>query len=178
MARNLPRHEAVTLIQLRAGNTRLNTFLKCISLRGDSLYDCGPGPEAVRHYLLYCRQRTDLRVDMIARASQRDGDLSYMLGRRSWILDWSGRRIDGEVGNWRPALPVVLAPCSCIRAWGKDKSSSLGLENPSCLQFGATVKNHSVDLSTRLIVRVGHVSRTLEAGNRLPGPHPSGVPSR
>lgn len=46
---------------------------------------------------------------MIQEAGRRYGDLSYMLGARSWQERPDGTNIDGERKEWMPNLRVVRA---------------------------------------------------------------------
>ena len=103
----LTRLEAHVLAQLRTGHSKLRDFLTRIGAETSDQCECGQGKEDRRHFLFHCPRYEHLRGDMITKAGQRYGDLSYMLGGRSSHQNADGSSRDGPVEKWKADLTVV-----------------------------------------------------------------------
>ncbi|KJZ70622.1 hypothetical protein HIM_09977 [Hirsutella minnesotensis 3608] len=77
------RQEADTLVQLRTGMSRLNTFLHRIGATDSDLCDCGQEPETTDHFLFRYARWGEEREIIVKTARNRFGDLSYFLGGKT-----------------------------------------------------------------------------------------------
>ncbi|MAD87284.1 MAG: hypothetical protein CL912_30355 [Deltaproteobacteria bacterium] len=103
----LSRAESQVLSQLRTGHSKIRGFLARIGVAESDQCECGQGREDTRHFLFHCRRYQHLRGDMIMEGKRRYGDLSYMLGGRSSLLNPDGSSPDGPIDKWKPNLTVV-----------------------------------------------------------------------
>lgn len=103
----LTRTEAQALAQLRTGHSKLRGFLARIGAEGTDQCECGQGKEDTRHFLFHCQRYQHLRGDMIKEGGERYGDLSYMLGGRSFYQGPDGSSPDGPIEKWKPNLIAV-----------------------------------------------------------------------
>ena len=75
--------EASTLVQLRTGMARLNSYLHRIGVSDTDHCECGRGKETVKHFLFLCPRWDHLRAHLLQQVGARVGDISFCLGGRS-----------------------------------------------------------------------------------------------
>jgi ribonuclease HI len=104
----LTRIQAATLVQLRTGHNRLNTFLHRIGSTDSNLCNCTDGPETVEHFLFYCARWDHLRDEMRTAMGERFGELSHALGGKTPQPSTEDRPTDSKI-HWKPDMEVVKA---------------------------------------------------------------------
>jgi len=112
--------QASILIQARTGHCRLNQYLSRIGMVDDAKCSCGIDDETIRHILCVCPLWAEQRITLQAAASERRGDVSYLLGGWSKRKDAnSGKFIDGEKDKWKPDITVVKAIIQFLQETGR-----------------------------------------------------------
>jgi hypothetical protein len=104
----LSRIQAATLVQLRTGHNRLNTFLHRIGSTDSNLCNCTDGPETVEHFLFYCARWDHLRDEMRTAMGERFGELSHALGGKTPQPSTEDRPTESKI-HWKPDMEVVKA---------------------------------------------------------------------
>lgn len=110
----LNRKEAKTLVQLRTGMSRLNSYLNKIGAVDSDLCACGQASETVEHFLFRCTQWTAMREGMNQCTESRRGNLSFFLGGKS--------RSDSD--QWQPDMKAVQAVIKYAMATGRLEPES------------------------------------------------------
>lgn len=109
---SLSKPPAAILAQLRTGKSRLNNCLAKINALESDQCACGTGRETVRHFLFHCTKWANYRADLIAKTTNRWGDLSFFLGGRSQTRNRDGSRpLDEE--PWTPNIDMARATIKC-----------------------------------------------------------------
>jgi len=86
----------------------------------DARCSCGIDNEIIRHIVCVCLLWAEQRKTLQAAASERRGDVSYLLGGWSKRKDAnSGKLLDGEKDTWKPDIIVVKASVQFLQETGR-----------------------------------------------------------
>lgn len=106
---SLTSEQAAILIQARTGHCRLNQYLLRGGLVDSALCECGQADETMKHLLLSCPRWEEERKELKLVASDRVGDVPFLLGGWGARKDKKGRLFDGPKEKWRPDIAAGKA---------------------------------------------------------------------
>ena len=108
----------VVRIRVRTNHSHLNAYLARIQQIESPRCECDTGIESVKHVIVECPQWAAQRSELRLVASERWGDVSFLLGGKSSRLGAAtGKHVDGEM--WRPDLRMVRATIAFLKSTGR-----------------------------------------------------------